>query len=492
MQTNTLIRRRIAGTSATLAMAMLIAACGAPAAPAATTAPAAVEPTKAVAADAPKPTDPPPTEAPAAAGEEVVTWYQYDEKNDDPKNDEAIGNAYLRDTIPVFNKEMAGKLAWVNQPQPWAKMTTALVAAVQAGGEVPDVMQTGSGSLPVFLKNGTVQDLTDWAKSQPWYTDMDPSAVTACSSPDGKLFCIPGAISPHAVYYWKGHFPNGYPKTPEDFLVQAEALKKKNIYAITFFGNGSAFDGDAAGRFFFTLLGSFGGGYDDGKGGMLLNRPENIKAVEFLREVVTKGYASEDVFLGDFKEENKFKTSEAASFPTGVFVYRYLQPLKSPEGKEYGKDFDPTGGPTKEAVAAGDMQVAPLFSPEGAKPTCATAISGLVIPTGAKNIEGAKSYINWVMSEGQYANWVKTVGGGPPARKAGFKDPEFGVPYYAETAKATEGVCRSWQGTLQDPTSAKKIIAGAIFDLIKGKEVANTDIASVLQKAQDEYNKLAN
>jgi multiple sugar transport system substrate-binding protein len=494
MHKNALNRRRISIGAALVAMSLFAAACGG----AATPAPAApaTEPTKA--AEAPKaeaaPTEAPPApteapkDAPAAGGGEVVTWYQYDEKNEDPKNDEAVGNAYIRDTIKVFNTEMSGKLTWVNQPQPFNKMTTALVTAVQAGGEVPDIMHAGSDALPTFLKNDTVQDLTDWAKAQPWYADLDPNAIAACTGPDGKLYCIPASLTSYAVYYWKEHFPNGYPKTPEEFLTQAEALKAKDIYAITFFGNGSAFDGDATSRFFFSAFSSFGGGYDDGKGGMLLNTPENIKAVEFMRTVVSKGYASEDIFLGDFKEENKFKTSEAASFPTGVFVYRYLQPLKSPGGKDFGKDFDPTGKPMKDAVADGAMGVAPMFAPDGKKAGCSSSVGGFVIPKGAKNLEGAQNYINWVMSEKNYSGWVKTVGGGAPAAKIGYKDPEFGIPYYTETAKASEGLCRPWAGSLKDPTAAKKIIAATIFDLIKGKEVGNADIAAVLAKAQDEYN----
>ena len=75
-------------------------------------------------------------------------------------------------------------------------------------------------------------------------------------------------------------------------------------------------------------------------------------------------------------------------------------------------------------------------------------------------------------------------------RKILYEDPEFGVPYYTETAKATTGHCRPWNGSLVDVASARKIIAAVYFDLIKGAEAQNTDIAAVLTRAQDEYNKL--
>ena len=101
--------------------------------------------------------------APAPAQvRDFVTWYQYDDKNEDPKSDERVGNEYLRKTIPQFNEAFKDKWRWINQPQPFDKMDTNLVAAVQAGGDVPDLMQAGDGSLIPLLKNGAIQDLTDW------------------------------------------------------------------------------------------------------------------------------------------------------------------------------------------------------------------------------------------------------------------------------------------------------------------------------------------
>ena len=479
-----MLKKNSLGFISWLAAALLLAGCRSLAtAPAPTQVPAAAQPTAA------------PTEisAPAAAAgpSDVVAWYQFDDKNEDPKNDEAVGNAYMRESIAQFDKDMAGKFKLVNQPQPFNKMTTALVAAVQAGGEVPDVMQAGTDAMSLFLKNDALEDLTDWAKAQPWFAGIDANALAACTSPDGRIYCIPAAVTAHAVYYWKDHFPAGFPQTPEEFLAQADALKQKGVYAITFFGNGSAFDGDATSRMFWMMTASYGGKWDDGKGAMLLNTPENIEAIKMLRTIVEKGYASEDVFLGDFKEENKFKTAEAAAFPTGVFVYRYMQPLKSPAGKEYGKDFDPTGAPMKDAVAAGDLQVAPMFAPAGKTPGCQANAATLIVPKGAKNLAGAQAYIDWVLTQPNYSKWVKTVGGGAPSLKIGYDDPDFNVPYYTETAKTTAGHCKSWHGSLVDVASARKIIAATYFDLIKGAEAKNSDIAAVLTRAQDEYNKLA-
>ena len=42
--------------------------------------------------------------APSGEVKDFITWYQYDEKNEDPASDERVGNQYLRDTIPAVQR----------------------------------------------------------------------------------------------------------------------------------------------------------------------------------------------------------------------------------------------------------------------------------------------------------------------------------------------------------------------------------------------------
>ncbi|MCL5999405.1 MAG: extracellular solute-binding protein [Chloroflexi bacterium] len=470
----------LAGT--TLALAFLVA-CGGDATP--TQAPTrppteAVQATEASqATEAPLPTD---TAAPAAEAQQFITWYQYDEQNEDPKSDERVGNAYLRKTIPLFNEQFSGKLTWVNQPQAWDKMTLALVAAVQGGGEVPDLMHTGSGELVTLYNNGAVEDLTDWIKSMPWFSDLDPNAVQACTAPDGRIYCVPVSEQPQLVFYWSEHFPNGYPKTPEDFLKQAEELKQKNVYAITYFGS-TDFDGEGTTRYFWMAVSSFGGTFDDGQGNMRLNTPENVNAIEFMREIVAKGYSPEIVFAGKFQEEEPMKTAEAASFPTGVFGYRYVNPLKSPSGKEYNTK---TEKDMLDAIEAGDVKLSSFVAPEGQKPSCGLSVSGFVIPKGAKNMDGAKQYLNWIMDPQNNPDWVQAPGAGLPALGSIRAAQTFQTTFYKQAIEATAGLCKPWYGSLTKLPDAKKVIATAIYRLIK--EDPTADIAAELTKAQDEYN----
>jgi multiple sugar transport system substrate-binding protein len=424
-------------------------------------------------------------EEPAVAEvQDVVSWYQYDQNNEDPASDERVGNEYLRNTIPQFNEEFEGKWNWVNQPKAFDKMTTELVAAAQAGGEVPDLFElSNSQDIIPFYQNGTLQDLTGWAEAQSWFGDLDPSAIEGCKGPDGKLYCIPISQRPQLVYVWADRFPDGYPTTPEELLQEAERLKAEGQYAITFFGSTDK-GGEGLTRAVWTTIASFGGSLDDNEGNMLLNTPENVAAIEFLREIVAKEYVPEIAFAGGFQEEEAFKDSSAGSFPTGLFGYRYVNPLTAPDGTAYDKG---NAEDMLDAIAAGDVILAPFVSVEGQKPGCGVDVAGLAIPTGAKNPEGAHEYINWIMSPEQNAEWVQAPGGGFPVLKPTQSHEIFQVPFYKAAAEAVgNSACRPWYGTLQRPNAAQESVMATVYKLIK--EDPSADIAAELTQTQEEYN----
>ena len=81
-----------------------------------------------------------------------------------------MGNEYLRKAIPEFNQAFEGKWISDNQFTPWDRGAAKIVAAVQA--ECRGARSRGPSGLTQvndYYKNGTVQDLTDWAKAHPWY-----------------------------------------------------------------------------------------------------------------------------------------------------------------------------------------------------------------------------------------------------------------------------------------------------------------------------------
>ena len=66
------------------------------------------------------------------------------------------------------------------------------------------------------------------------------------------------------------------------------------------------------------MITSFSGSYYDGEGNMLLNSPKTVKAIEFLRDFVAKGYVPEVVFAGGFQEEEALKDCLSWSYPNSL------------------------------------------------------------------------------------------------------------------------------------------------------------------------------
>jgi multiple sugar transport system substrate-binding protein len=425
--------------------------------------------------------------APAAQEEATtfVTWYQYDEKNEDPASDERVGNEYLRKTMPEFNADFEGKWVWVNEHKAWDRMTAEIVSAVIAGADVPDLFEGSSEHTVIFYKNGTMQDLNAWAQQQPWYADLDPGAKAACTAPDGSLLCIPMVSRPHLTYVWADHWPNGYPTTPEKFLEEAERLKGEGIYAWSYFGS-TAFGGSSATRMYWALISSFGGTYYALDGSMLLNTPENVAALEFLRTTVELGYNPETVWAGGFVEEDSFKDASAAAFPTGLFGYRYINPLTAPDGTKFEKGNEQD---MLDAIAAGKVILRPMFAPEGKTPGCNNNLVTFSVPVGAKNPEAAYDYINWLFEDqDRYIEYVLGPGAGFPTLKSAQSAPAIqSDPFFVQASMAINAsVCRPHFGTLDRPNEANELIANVIYRLVK--EDPSLDIATELQKTQDEYN----
>jgi multiple sugar transport system substrate-binding protein len=233
-----------------------------------------------------------------------------------------------------------------------------------------------------------------------------------------------------------------------------------------------------------TTIASFGGTYDDGNGKMLLNTPENIAAIEWLREMVQKGYVPEIAFAGGFQEEEAFKDSSAGSFPTGLFGYRYVNPLTAPDGTKYETK---TEQDMLDAIAAGDVILQPMVAPEGKKPGCDIGAPAFFMPVGAQNPEGAYAYLNWLLAPEQNPDYVLGPGAGFPVLKSAQSSEQYQTPFYQQAAEVVNAsACRPWYGSLQETQAAKKAIMDVVYKLIKQDPTA--DIATELQKTQDEFN----
>ena len=141
-----------------------------------------------------------------------TTWFQYDQGNVDPKSDERVGNQYLRDTIPLFDKAFAGKWVWNNEFTPWDRAQAKMVAAVQNNAEVPDLIDLQGYQVNNYYKNGTLQDLTEWAKAQPWYSKMDAERAEDVHGPRRQALLHPDVNPAFRSLRLEGSLPQRLPQ----------------------------------------------------------------------------------------------------------------------------------------------------------------------------------------------------------------------------------------------------------------------------------------
>jgi multiple sugar transport system substrate-binding protein len=141
-----------------------------------------------------------------------------------------------------------------------------------------------------------------------------------------------------------------------------------------------------------------------------------------------------------------------------------------------------------DAIAAGDVYLAPFIAPEGNKPGCALVVEALYIPTGAQNVEAAYDYINWLMTDPEAnADWVARAAAAMPSTGEGFKHKTFQSEFYQQAGAVAEAsACRAYYGSLERWEEAQPLIMNTVYKLVKEDQTA--DIATELQKAQDEYN----
>ena len=136
-----------------------------------------------------------------------------------------------------------------------------------------------------------------------------------------------------------------------------------------------------------------------------------------------------------------------------------------------------------DAIAAGDIYLAPMVAPEGNKPGCGADVSGFGIPVGAKNVEAAHDFINWLLTPEQNPAFVLGPGAGFPADTEIQATEQFQTEFYKQAAAVVAAGNSSMAfPTITDVPGASTTIMNAVYKLIKTNPTL--DIAAELQKAK--------
>ncbi len=392
----------------------------------------------------------------------LTIWTVYN--SDSPQNDQ---DKWMAALIEEYKTE---GVTLKNVTRPFDTISVDLNLALLAGGDVPDVSYVSAAALSPFAINGTLTDLRDFISQAAWKDDLDPVALAACTAPTGEVLCIPTTMATTLTYYWKDAYPNGY-----DGSIEGLAADTTTQYAIT----GKSADVFGFDVFFFPLLTSYGVTFADDKGLASWATPEAVKGIEAIRALYANAKIPDTALATGFDYENSFKDGSAGAFMAGSWSYVFLNPLKTPGGVEYPADSTAI----EKALVAGDLQFAPPIHTNTGKPATLLVLNGWVIPKDAKDIEGAKAFINWHMTTARNVAYAVSYGG-LPTLKSGLSDAVFKTPYWTGVAAILEQYGAP-PPAFFDSSAAKQKFADTVVDLIQHPD---EDILSTLKTAQEEYN----
>ena len=414
---------------------MLVSACATPAAPAETPAqePAAEEPV----AEEPAPEEPA-AEQPMPS--EITVWSRYDINDPEDSN-----GATLKQFITDLEADSGTK---VNYEQiAWDQLSTKLALAVQSGGDVPDIVESGSQHIPPLIDAGALMVMNDLLKDQSWAADLTDGDKKACII-EGDRYCVANNVRGGMTYYQVDKYPDGSPKTPEEWQAVCEGLKADGVYANSFFAGRSY---GAIEVSWWPLIKSNGGNIFDAEGKPAWATEEVAEVAKWGQEMFESECFPAVAVTGDFSDpEIVWMDGKSAAFGGGSWSAVFVPGLL-------------------DSVNAGDVGMAGGTSFGGGDPHVFMVSEGWVIPKGAKNPEGATSFLNAFMQPEFLAKWSEAQYGIPTTNAAyaqgQIQDSPFyenvdeilgsqgaymqGSPFYVESLDV---LAVTWQELLLDPS----------------------------------------
>ena len=292
-----------------------------------------------------------------------------------------IGESFTS-VVKAYNDGHADKveLTQVTQNELVQKYATAI-----AGGQAPDALSLDLIYNPAFAAAGQLEDLTDWAKSLPYFSSLSPSHVRL-GTYEGKIYGLPMLVET-SVFAWNkdlykkaGLAPDKAPANWDEIIANAEKIRKLGDDTYGFYFSGGGCGGCMI--FTFTPL-TWGAGADilseDAKKATL-DTPEMRKAVGYYRDMAKAGVvppgAASDTGTNFLSITNgKIGQQNLGAFAIGTLVTQHpdihfgVTLIPGVNGKPSsfagGDNFVVTKGSPKTSIAKDFLQFA--YSPEGQK-----------------------------------------------------------------------------------------------------------------------------
>ncbi|MDH4414558.1 MAG: sugar ABC transporter substrate-binding protein [Rhizobium sp.] len=292
-----------------------------------------------------------------------------------------IGDSF-KEVVKAYNARGGDTVEMTEVP--FAELVQKYATAI-AGGQAPDALSLDLIYNPAFAAAGQLEDLSDWAKSLPYFNALSPSHVKL-GTYDGKIYGLPLSVET-SIFAWNkdlykkaGLDPDKAPATWEEITANAEKIRALGDDTYGFYFSGGGCGGCMI--FTFTPL-VWGAGADilseDGKTATL-DTPQMRQAVDIYRNLVAKGTvpagsASDNGANFLSFTNGKIGQQSLGAFAIGTLVTQHPEIdfgvglIPSVDGKTSsfagGDNFVVTKGTPKLASVKGFLDY--IYSPEGQK-----------------------------------------------------------------------------------------------------------------------------
>jgi multiple sugar transport system substrate-binding protein len=256
--------------------------------------------------------------ASAASAENISMWVR-----------SGIGDSFKK-VVEAYNAGHDDKVTLTEVP--FGELVQKYATAI-AGGQAPDALSMDLIYTPAFAAAGQLADLTDWAKSLPYFNSLSPSHVKL-GTYDGHIYGLPLSVET-SVFAWNkdlykkaGLDPEKAPASWEEIEQNAEKIRALGGDTYGFYFSGGGCGGCMI--FTFTPL-VWGAGADilsaDGKTATL-DTPQMRKAVGVYRDMVKKDLvpagAASDTGANFLSISNgKIGQQSIGAFSIGTLITQY-------------------------------------------------------------------------------------------------------------------------------------------------------------------------
>jgi multiple sugar transport system substrate-binding protein len=277
-----------------------------------------------------------------------------------------------------------------------------VLTALQSGA-APDVIDVQHGWVVGYAQNDLVLPLGDVIGDR---GDYIPAALRYVIYED-QIWAVPYRIETHAVIYNKGHFreagldPDRPPRTWAELVDVARKLTKDGRSGFAITGGGEV--GNTMFRSLPFIWMNGGSILSDDLSKAVVNQPKAVEAVRFYTDFLKQGLSPASTLQNDGIANRRLFIAETVS------MYQSGQ-------------FD-IGSIRKENPKI-DIGVMAIPHPEGAGTAAILGGWSFVVPSGAKNPDEAKTFVQFLAEAKNQGLLTDTF----PARKSAMDLPRFDDP----------------------------------------------------------------